>query len=192
MGDGGGTIQYSATLPGTWRRHAGKLRRSAEFLWAPLAHALTLQPPFSDDDVALWDHCYAFLLVAGASLEAMIKAAAIQAHMNVDGFRRVVRPDGQMERWLTVHNLVALADRANISLADGEREPLERFEKYVVWAGSYPTSKNLVTDRPDAGLQFDFNVSDYDWTWFERLYNKAEDRYQQDLAARRARVQGGE
>ena len=40
--------------------------------------------------LGLWSHVYAFLLVAGAALEAMIKAAGIQAHLNVEGFKAVV------------------------------------------------------------------------------------------------------
>ena len=86
----GSSVNLWGALPGAWAPHAQRLRRSAELLWVPLERCLTLEPPLSDADVALWDHSYAFLLVAGASIEAMIKAAALHAHLNVDGFARIL------------------------------------------------------------------------------------------------------
>jgi hypothetical protein len=37
-------------------------------------------------------------------------------------------------------------------------------------------------------LRFDFKVSDHDWFWFDRLYNKAADKFEEHEAARRAQL----
>ena len=166
-------------LPGIWRRHAEKLRRSAELLWAPMDRALTLEPPWENEDLELWDHSYAFLLVAGAAIEAMLKAAAIHAHMNVDGFKQILQADGRtLAKWVTTHNLVSLAERAGLDdLAQDEVDQLRRFETYVVWAGSYPSPKNITATDPIQQIRFHYRVSNLDRVWFERLYSRAEARY---------------
>lgn len=138
-----GSVMLWAVLPAAWHRHAGHLRQSAELLWGPLDRALTLRPPFHADDLALGNHVYAFLLVAGAALEAMIKAAAIQAAFNVGGFKAVITERNQLQGWVTTHSLVRLAERAKLPLSVDEEDQLKRFTKYVVWAGSYPVPKDL-------------------------------------------------
>jgi len=184
----------SRVLPAAWHRHAHVLRRSAEFLWMPLEHALTLQAPASESDLELWDHSYAFLLVAGASLEAILKAAAIHAQMNVDGLRQVLKKgDTELQGWVTTHDLVSLAKRAKIDLAPDEEDQLARFEKYVTWAGSYPTPKEIKDSSPVDEIRFHYRVSNLDHVWFERLFFKAEHAYEtlrisMDRSRRRAKV----
>jgi len=146
---------------------------------------MTKQPPFSDADIAQWDHCYAFLLIAGASLEAMIKAAALAAHMRVDGFARILSADGKLERWFTNHKLVELAGRAEMSVTDEEADELRRFQRYVEWAGSYPTPKSLREPNPNALPPFDFRVSNLDRVWFDRLYELAEETLVRHIEAAR-------
>jgi hypothetical protein len=182
-----------AILPGTWVRHANKLRRSAEVLWEPLALALTLKAPFSQSDLALWDNIYAFLLVAGASLEAMFKATAMQAQINKNGsLGAILTDDRRLQRWIRTHDLLKLAERASISLSDSERAQLERFTKYVVWAGSYPVPLDLRDRRPNAVSLVDFDVSDADRVWFVRLYARAEERYQEHVQSSRNRQESND
>jgi len=169
-----------AVFPSAWAKHADKLRRSAELLWIPLDHALILQAPFSQSDFELWDHVYAFLLVAGASLEAMFKAAAMQAEIKRRGLAGILKPNKtELQDWILTHDLSTLARRASIALSEIELAQLARFTKYVVWAGSYPVPKNLMEQRPNATITLDFQVSNFDKVWFDRLYPKAEESYRQ-------------
>ncbi len=176
-----GTVMWWAVLPSAWMRHAARLRRSAQQLWQPLDHALMLKPPFSKADLALWDHSYAFLLVAGASLEAMFKAVAIQAAFNDSGFDGILTPKKQLQGWLRTHKLVKLAERANISLAEDEVGQLERFTKYITWAGSYPVPIDIRDQRPNAVLLFDLKVSEVDRISFDRLYGRAVQSHKEHL-----------
>jgi hypothetical protein len=172
-----------AVTPLAWYRHAERLKRSAELLWAPLDHSMNLSGPFSADELALWDHVYAFLLVAGAALEAIFKAAAIMAVAKHEGLAGIITAEPRrLQRWLLSHSTVAIGERANIELSDLERSQLDRFKKYVVWAGRYPVPKDLIEHRPNAVTTLDFQVSNVDRVWFERLYEKGLQGYRRHNA----------
>ena len=55
--------------------------------------------------------------------------------------------------------LVELAQRAQMNVGDEEAVELKRFQRYVEWAGSYPTPKSLREPNPRALPPFDFRVS---------------------------------
>jgi hypothetical protein len=158
MSDDFETTMWWGVSPGSWVTHADRLFRSAEVLWQPLQRLLdmearaiangTLMRDDTDYRIEDWYHIHAYLLVAGSALEAMLKAAAIQAKLNTGGFDAVLGPGRELQRWLTTHNLVAIASHAGIELTDVEREQLRRLEKYVVWAGPYPVPKSMVEHHP--------------------------------------------
>jgi hypothetical protein len=70
---------------------------------------------------------------------------------------------------------------AEIDLSDDEKTQLDRFTKYIEWAGQYPTQIDLKKADVDDVLKFDLlEVSKLDWTsfmWFseriERAFKKA-------------------
>lgn len=169
-------------FPTAWVRHAERLRGSAEVLWQPIDKALLATLPLTASDVALWDHIYAFLLVAGAALEAILKAAAMQAKLNAAWhLRAIITPTWRLQRWLLTHHLDRYAAVAGIDLSDVERAQLARFQRYVVWRGSYPVPIDLTDPRPDHLLSLDFHASNLDKVWFDRFYRRSEEAYQQHV-----------
>ena len=156
-------IMYGNVVPGAWARHARHLRASADSLWIPLNRALTTEPPYSAADLDLWHHTFAFLLVAGASLEAMIKATALFAKFLSSGFKEIVTADGMVANWMKTHDLAKLCEHAKIELSQDDSDELARFTRYIVWAGSYPTPLDLRAPTPDAVIRFDYRFSNLDW-----------------------------
>jgi len=140
------------------------------------------ESPLTESELREWDHIYAFLLVAGAALEAILKAAAMQARFNAEWqLAAIVTPDWKLQKWLTTHHLDVYAEKAGIVLSPAEREQLARFERYVVWRASYPVPKDLRDPRPDHLLKLDFHASNFDWIWFDRFYRRAEEAYQRHV-----------
>jgi hypothetical protein len=178
-------VLLSGVLPGVWARHAEKLRRSAELLWEPVGGAVRLaqiaRETWTADELDQYDHSFAFLFVAGASLETMLKAAAIQAKMNIGGFDAVLTTDCRLQPWLTIHNLVTLAGHAKMIPSAAETAQLSRFSIYVKWAGRYPAPKDLIDQRPNAVMGIDINLTDSDRLAFDQLYARAHETYQQHV-----------
>ena len=138
-----------------------------------------LTSPLNESEVELWDHIYAFLFVAGAALETMLKAAAMQAEINKRrSFDAILTPRRELQGWVLKHKLVAFAERAGIPLSEDEKAQLERFTKYVVWAGRYPVPTHVRDPRKNAVVLYDFHVSNFDRVWFDRLYKSAHESYQ--------------
>ncbi len=185
-----GSIMWWGLVPSAWERRAGKLRHSVEFLWIPLKTAIELshgpERPFTLEELALWDHIYAFLVVAGASLEAMFKAAAMQAEVNKHGGLGGIldrSPDLTLKRWILTHKSGKLADRAGVTLSPDERTRLERFEKYVIWAGRYPVPTDIRDPQPNAVSVMDhIDLSGSDYIAFTRLYELAHESYRHHAA----------
>jgi hypothetical protein len=171
---------FSDAFPAAWIRHAQRLHRSAEHLWKPIEHALSSQPPFSEEDLARADHLYAFMLIAGASLEAMFKAAAIQATINATGTLAAIVPDAQLAKWLKTHDLIKIAKRAEIDLSDVEKAQLERFARFVIWEGSYPTPID-VNQQTVESLIANFRFSRLDHQSFRYFFARAEKSYHEHL-----------
>jgi hypothetical protein len=117
-------------------------------------------------------HAYAYLLVAGAALETMLKAAAIQVALNANGYAGVVAASGvKLQRWLTTHKLESLVKRLGIDCNEIERDHVERFTKYIEWAGRYPTPR---TEAKNTAGATPYIVSDFDRHMFLTLFRKAE------------------
>jgi hypothetical protein len=163
-------------FPAAWIRHAHRLNRSAEHLWKPIEHALASQPPFSEEEFARADHMYAFMLVAGASLEAMFKAAAIQATINAAGTLTAIVPDARLAQWLKTHDLIKIAKRAEIDLSEEEKVQLERFTRFVIWEGSYPTPIDVNQQTVESFIA-NFRFSKLDYLSFRHFFARAEKSY---------------
>src|SRR5262245_31219971 len=129
LGRGTGTSPFG-TDPEMWHEYAEQLRRSAVVLWQLMHPARPPRPSYTKEDLAFNPHSHALLFVAGVSLETMLKAAALQAQWNawvarwkVDGTQIAMDDLSKVERWITTHNLVSLARRAELFLeADDEEE----------------------------------------------------------------------
>ena len=186
---------FSDALPAAWIRHAHRLNRSAEHLWKPIEQALASQPP-SEADYVRADHLYAFMLVAGASLEAMFKAAAIHATIIESGTVVAIAPDAKLAKWLRTHDLIKIGVQAKMQFSDDEKVQLARFTRFVKWAGSYPTPLDLNEETWESFVA-NFRLSELDHQWFRKLFARAEDSYNKDLKSLYERrssteVKGGE
>ncbi|MBX5032366.1 hypothetical protein [Rhizobium lentis] len=87
------------------------------------------------------EHFEAFALLAGFSLEVLIKGILI----------------GLGEKVPLVHNLPKLVDQAGIALSDDDRAVLKAFTIYTVWYSRYPaakTSREMVDDREFLDAQY--------------------------------------
>lgn len=73
-------------------------------------------------------HFEAFALLAGFSLEALIKGT-------LTGF-------GKNEKDLLTHNLVSLSQMAGITVSDEDRAVLKALTIYTKWYSRYPAAKN--------------------------------------------------
>jgi hypothetical protein len=173
-----------ATRASAWASHAHNLRISSELLWPHIQHMfdLNLAAPGSDEAAeSLWKAGYGFgyLLLTGAALETMLKAAAIQIALNASGPSAVLAADGlSLQSWLTTHDLEKFAERAGIEVNEELRECLRRFTTYIEWAGRYPTPKKqsswAATDRSSHPEHL---IRDYDRDFFESLFEKAKAAY---------------
>ncbi len=138
-----------ATSPSVWFTYASRLKRSADLLWTPIDETFRLVSAGVDNghfkertayNLESLYHAQAYLLIAGFSLETMLKAAAIQRAINDKGPEAVVGADRTAPRltWLKTHDLRKLAPRAGLDCNETQLKHLDRFTKYIKWAGRYP------------------------------------------------------
>lgn len=177
-----------ALSPPLWAQHAVYLRRSAELLWQPLQKMYDLYlllhempagtrldslPGFEDE---AGRHAYAYNLVAGAALETMLKAAAIQRTLNDQGIDGVLsKTRTELQSWLTNHRLRPLCARALVTLDPGQLRNLDRFQRFTVWAGRYPTQKRF--EEPADEVSLNYTSSSGDRYSFEQLFALADGAY---------------
>ena len=91
-----------------------------------------------------------------------------------------------------MHNLISLAKRAEIEFSEEEENELRRFQRYVVWAGSYPTPKDLL-ESDLARVRFHFRESlNLDRVWFDRLYGAAEETLARHIENRKKAIKESE
>jgi hypothetical protein len=186
-----------ATSPSAWFNHAEQLNRSSELLWVPIGRMFDLEHEAFDQaagsgaaqghDAAVWFHSYAYLLVAGFAIEAMLKAAAIQSALNDGGIDRVivVGPAPRLQSWLKTHKLESLAARAGVECDEELRTYIRRFEKYILWAGRYP-----VPIAPSANTEprgFDYQIGVQDEVKFRQIFGLAGRAYLRARDAENAR-----
>jgi hypothetical protein len=95
-----------------WAKHAQFLKRSADLMWAPIDRAYDSLSDSVESNQAFeagafedLKHSYGYLLLVGAAVETMLKAAAIQRVLNTDGRRSLLSEDGhRLQRWLRRSN----------------------------------------------------------------------------------------
>lgn len=180
-----------ATSPAAWFSHAEQLRRSSELLWLSIAPLFATSPAnagrhdgVEPDQRGL--HAPAYLLIAGFAIESMLKAAAIQSELNAKGPSGVIvaGPPPTLQPWLKTHSLEKLADRIGIAFQGESLTYLQRFEKYVLWAGRYPVP--LALPKPGEPRGFDYQCGVQDHTRFQELYDAARDAYEKARQAQSA------
>lgn len=176
-----------ATSPSAWFNHAEQLKRSSELLWVPIGRMFDLDGDASDRaagsgdargyDPGAWFPSYAYLLVAGFAIEAMLKAAAIQAALNEGGIDRVILAGSspRLQPWLKTHKLESLAARAGVECDEELRTYIRRFEKYILWAGRYPVPLAPPENTEPRG--FDYQIGVQDEVKFRQIFELARHAY---------------
>jgi hypothetical protein len=80
-------------------------------------------------------------MLAGMAIENMLKGLILQ------GTARDARLELMSKKKLITHDLVTLATRAGVELADFEQELLARLSRFIVWAGRYGCRNTAREDR---------------------------------------------
>lgn len=89
-------------------------------------------------------------MLAGMAIENMLKGLILQ------GTARDARLELMSKKKLITHDLVTLATRAGVELADFEQELLARLSRFIVWAGRYPVALTATdTENADRDLTSD-------------------------------------
>lgn len=176
-----------ATSPSAWFNHAEQLNRSSELLWMPIGRMFDLDREAFDQatgsgdgqgyDASAWFHSYAYLLVAGFAIEAMLKAAAIQAALNDGGIDRVIVAglSPRLQPWVKTHKLEGLAARAGVECDEELRTYIRRFEKYILWAGRYPVP--IAPPEKTDPRGFDYQIGVQDEVKFRQIFGLARHAY---------------
>lgn len=176
-----------ATSPSAWFNHAEQLNRSSELLWMPIGRMFDLDREAFDQaagsgdgqgyDASAWFHSYAYLLVAGFAIEAMLKAAAIQSALNDGGIDRVIVAglSPRLQPWVKTHKLEGLAARAGVECDEELRTYIRRFEKYILWAGRYPVP--IAPPEKTDPRGFDYQIGVQDEVKFRQIFGLARHAY---------------
>ena len=93
-----------------WHNKASDLFISAKVLWEAMDNG---------DAVACWS---TYKMLMGLSFELLFKSISIQRNLNFSA----------------THQLVDLANSANLKLAKDEEETLRVLTEYILWDGKYP------------------------------------------------------
>jgi hypothetical protein len=160
------------SAPLWWFNKSSDLRASAGILW------LEIDSKKSDEAVnwllgsefnisaAIWP---VYKMLCGMSLELIFKAALVAKRIKVKH----------------THNLVDLANQANLQYSDKNKEILNLYTESVVWEGKYPTPKceeNLEqffqakqNNTPIGGKlsQLAEYEALFDWTSFNQIWSQA-------------------
>ena len=149
-------VRYAAAEPTSWLSHARTLRQAAEDLWVSgNAHARNPGSELGATVLAQWSApgfvapdtggstgnvCF---MVFGFALENLAKGVIVCRDPSLVSRARLQRWHGKG------HNLVALFDRAGISVSTEEKDTLVRVSRIAEWQGRYPVAMNFY----DVGVQ---------------------------------------
>lgn len=104
--------------------------------------------------------CPYFMLLAFA-VENFLKAAIV--HKNSIRFKRKFRQDNKFPEELKGHDLIKLAQSANVTFTFEEEDLLRRLTRHAIWAGRYPVPLNF-KHSSNAAKFLDGN--EYAISWF--------------------------
>jgi hypothetical protein len=183
-----------AAEPKSWAEHARRLDRSTGFLWHPIERMFDVEfeaakkgiTPHGelDYDEAAWQHFYAFFLVAGAALETMLKALAIQVALNKKGPSGVMLTGNRLRSEFATHDLEQLARMAGLALHPAHEHQLRRFTMYITWAGRYPIPKKPAVTEEHGETWFDYiGVNSSDRSLYQQIFRVIEDAYERASSA---------
>jgi len=158
----------------SWLENSKKLKFSADLIQKELDKLIR---PFingifdyskEDEIVALWK---SYFLVIGFAFENLIKGLSIESHKEVLSFKEIM--NSYWKKHDNGHGISEIAKDNLNDLSDEEIDLLKRLEKYIVWAGRYPTSKNesrFISDK--ASLIYKSNDPKIINSLFQRMKNK--------------------
>jgi hypothetical protein len=140
--------------PGAWFSTAHSVRHAALVLWRELGPALdqwATTDATVDAKLELSLRLRGpFAMLAGMAIENMLKGLILQRTA------RDARLELMSKKKLITHDLVTLATRAGVELADFEQELLARLSRFIVWAGRYPVALTATdTENTDRDLTSD-------------------------------------
>jgi len=115
-----------------------------------------------------FDLAYVALFLCSISLENLIKGLYILRNENCCS-------NGELPKILTTHNILSIAEKANIKLKEEERELCDFAGHVILWWGKYPVPKRY--DQIFGGLSFEHSIFDT----YKSLYKKC----QNDLKRKR-------
>jgi hypothetical protein len=156
-------------------------------LWVPIGRMFDLDRDGSGEaagpgdaqghEPGAWSHSYAYLLVAGFAIEAMLKAAAIQSALNDGGVDRVIVAGSspRLQPWLKTHKLESLAARAGVMCDEELLTYIRRFETYILWAGRYPVP--IAPPEKTEARGFDYQIGVQDEIKFRQIFDLARSAY---------------
>ncbi len=126
-------FEHKARSPVSWVLQARRLKCAADLLFAPYVNDLRrMQGGCSPLDLTNLEIAGPATLFCGLAFENLFKAAIIKAN-------GASIKNGKLKKWPgTGHNLIALADAAQIRLTRKQRDLLSRLTAYVEWGGRYP------------------------------------------------------
>ena len=187
-------VRHTAAEPTSWLSHARTLRQAAEDLWiSGNAHARDPGSELGATVLAQWavpgfvppetggstrDVCF---MVFGFALENIAKGIIVCRDPSLVSRAR-------LKHWHSKgHDLVALFERAGVSVSTEEKDTLVRVSRIAEWKGRYPVAMNFY----DVGVQDPIighiAVSNIwpqeDFVRLSQLYDRAKDKLVETMNA---------
>jgi hypothetical protein len=156
-----------------WRSVASHLMGTAVLIWPAIERGFA---DFMDERTRSQGeeglrHRGPFYVLAGLSIENLLKAVIIQAR---SARGEPIIAGKKLVGDLKTHDLVLLARRAGIEVSKVEEDLLVRLKQYVTWAGRYPIPlhESEVADNSSGTM---------DKLLIERVFSRADDAYMKRL-----------
>lgn len=164
-------FEQIAKIPGVWLSSAQKLKCSAEILNAELIQLGNRIKDKEIIDLSLMRISEVYILLAGLSLENLIKGILISQNPDIV-------KDDKLPFSGSGHEIIKYFKEANIDLDSDEEKFLNKAEEFILCFGRYPIYKaakkydgRKEKDIPLIGIQTDAII-------FNKLYLRLSDMYE--------------
>lgn len=161
--------------PFFWRQKAEELKFAAEILWPTTQHRL--QKINSDikkgevDFSSLAPDIFSIVMsLFGHSIEALFKGLIISKN---SGFLS----NGTLPRKLRTHDLILLANFAEIKLTENEIIFCNQALKAIAYEGRCPIAKNILEEK-ETSIEIGGNCRDVFMTLYNKIYPQLNSFYQ--------------